>query len=367
MFLAESDIRKHLSKGDLVIDPAPSEAQLGGAAVDLRLGSQFARNALGSGVSAVDLADPLRVLSSVREVPLESVPIGQHVTLSSGERVIATTLEYVHLPLDLLGLLFPRAALERLGLTVGTGTVEPGFQGKLALSLHNTSSAPLLLYPGLRVTRLCLAKLSARRSERYSPRYRVLKGPVLSEIESIRGTIEETAPRLSARAPSAESMARSFAEVLAAEGTSKGKALEDFVAALFASLEGLRVLKRNARLAAEELDLIIKNDVNTGFWRIAGSPLIVECKNWSGKVGAPEISVLVEKLQALSPDAKSGILVALNGITGDSYSDAMLKIREARQRGRYVLVLERRDLEEAASGVSLAQVIERKYEAMIMI
>ena len=98
------------------------------------------------------------------------------------------------------------------------------------------------------------------------------------------------------------------------------------MADLFTSLDGLHILRRNARLRAEELDLVIKNDLTTGFWRIAGSPLIVECKNWSGKVGAREISVLVDKLQALSPDAKTGILVALNAVTGDSYSDAMLKI-----------------------------------------
>lgn len=96
-------------------------------------------------------------------------------------------------------------------------------------------------------------------------------------------------------------MAMRFSEVLTAEGTNKGKALEELVADLFTSFDGLRILKRNARLSAEELDMVIKNDLNTGFWRIAGSPVIIECKNWSGKVGAREIRILVDKLQALSP------------------------------------------------------------------
>jgi Holliday junction resolvase-like predicted endonuclease len=191
--------------------------------------------------------------------------------------------------------------------------------------------------------------------------------PFPTKIESLKATLEEVAPQRSSDAITNQSLAKRLSEVLAAKGPKKGKALEELMASLFASLKGLQILKRNACLQAEELDLIIKNDLTTGFWRIAGSPLIVECKNWSGKVGAREISVLVEKLQALSPDAKAGIMVALNGVSGDSYSDAMLKIREARQRGRYVLVLEYKDLEEVASGISLAQVIERKYDAIVLI
>jgi hypothetical protein len=48
----------------------------------------------------------------------------------------------------------------------------------------------------------------------------------------------------------------------------------------------------------------------------------------------------------MSPDAKTGILVSPKGITGDSTRDAALKIREARQRGRYILVFDRDDLRE---------------------
>ena len=128
-----------------------------------------------------------------------------------------------------------------------------------------------------------------------------------------------------------------------------------------------QILKRNARLRAEELDLVIKNDLTTGFWRLAGSPIIVECKNWAEKVGAPEISLLLDKLQAIGPDAKTGILVALNGITGNSYADAVLKVREARQRGRYILVLDHHDLQEIADGMSLTHVVEKKYGETILI
>ena len=105
-------------------------------------------------------------------------------------------------------------------------------------------------------------------------------------------------------------------------------------------MRGLRVIKRNARLRAEELDLLIRNDLATGFWRLAGSPLVVECKNWADKVGAREVTVLIDKLRTVGPESRTGVLVALNGVTGDFRRDAVLKIREARQAGRFVIVLE---------------------------
>jgi hypothetical protein len=147
----------------------------------------------------------------------------------------------------------------------------------------------------------------------------------------------------------------------------KGPLLEALMEELFAGVEGLSVVKRNARLRAEEIDLIVKSSLGNGFWQIAGSPILVECKNRSGKTGAREISVLVDKLQAISPDAKTGILVAPNGITGDSTRDAVLKIREARQRGRYILVFDREDLRQMVEGAPLEDIIERKYEQLLLI
>ena len=368
MFLSEQDIWERLSKGDLGIDPLPDANQLGAFAIELRLGTQFLEFPLAWRTGPPDPLAPLVSPSSPRQSRSETVPLGQSLVVSPGVTLVAATLEYVHMPLDLAGLLFPRSAWERHGLSVTGGTIDPGFRGKLALTLSNRGSVPIALYPGQRIIRLCLAQLSHASIREYSARkYSIRDAESPAEIESLKATLEEVAPQRSPDAASSQSMSKRLSEALTASATKKGKALEELVADLFTTLDGLHIVGRNPRLAAEELDLVIKNDLTTGFWRIAGSPLIVECKNWSGKVGAREISVLVDKLQALSPDARAAILVALNGITGDSYSDAMLKIREARQRGRYVLVLERKDLEQAAAGISLAHVIERKYDEMVLI
>jgi dCTP deaminase len=365
MFLGADNIQARLAKGDLRIDPLPQEDQLSAFAVDLRLGTQFAQfPAIPSG-AVVDLA-ARSPFGWAQEFDHKNIPLGERFVISPGSTVLAVTLEYVYLPSDLAGLLYPRSALKGFGLSVGTGTIDPGFQGKLTLFLSNVGTASIAVYPGLRVTRLCLVVLSGATTQQYQ-QYQVSDFSLDSEIRSVKAALEHAAPRPAPSPADGGLLARRLSEVLNSKGTKKGKALEELMADIFTSLLGLRILKRNARLRAEELDLVVNNDLATGFWRLAGSPLVVECKNWSARVGAREISVLVDKLRTIGPDAKTGVLVALNGITGDSYSDAVLKIREPRQAGRYILVLERRDLEELADGTSLTDVIERKYDAMLMI
>ena len=284
---------------------------------------------------------------------------------------MGVSLEFVYLPADLAGFLFPQSALERLGLSLAAGSVEPGFQGRLSFLIRNSNPIGFVLRPGQLIIRLCLAQLS-RASEYSVAPYASGKPPLEmspdgDEIRNLKAALEPDAPRRVGYPPPDRSLPERLAAVLAADKATKGKLLEQLMEDILGSIDGLQILKRNARLRAEELDLVIKNDLTTGFWRLAGSPIIVECKNWAEKVGAPEISLLLDKLQAIGPDAKTGILVALNGITGDSYADAVLKVREARQRGRYILVLDHHDLQKIADGMSLTHVVEKKYGETILI
>lgn len=72
-------------------------------------------------------------------------------------------------------------------------------------------------------------------------------------------------------------------------------------------------------------------------------------------------------MRAISPDVRLGILVAPNGVSGDYRSDGLLKIREKRQQGLYIVVLAREDLEAIASGTHASKVIERKYDELFLI
>ena len=77
--------------------------------------------------------------------------------------------------------------------------------------------------------------------------------------------------------------------------------------------------------------------------------------------------MLSDKLTSIGPDAKTGILIALNGISGNALRDAGLKIREKRQKGQYIIVLDRKDLDEIVQRGNSLALIERKYEELIVI
>jgi hypothetical protein len=55
------------------------------------------------------------------------------------------------------------------------------------------------------------------------------------------------------------------------------------------------------------------------------------------------------------------MLVARNGITGDRGRDAVLKTREKRQGGQYLLLLDKTDIDCCVAGESLSTALERRY------
>jgi Restriction endonuclease/HEPN/Toprim N-terminal domain 1 len=132
--------------------------------------------------------------------------------------------------------------------------------------------------------------------------------------------------------------ANALATLRRAEGSqAKGEALEELMAAVFSISPQLQVVERKYSTGDEEIDLVVKNNVDRPFWQGLGSPLLfVECKNWAKPVGAPEIRNFEGKLQNHAPLARVGILVAPGGFT----SEVSNAIRRS-SRDQYTLALVR--------------------------
>lgn len=96
----------------------------------------------------------------------------------------------------------------------------------------------------------------------------------------------------------------------------KGLNLEIFTATLVDSIKGLSIIEKNLRSEFEELDLIVKNNINNPFIQTLNSPiLLIECKNWSTPVGVDEARVFESKIRELGKRANIGMFVAINGVT----------------------------------------------------
>ena len=128
----------------------------------------------------------------------------------------------------------------------------------------------------------------------------------------------------------------------------KKKSLEDLAAKLLAPIEGLKVIRRDTRSSAEEVDLFVRNDSELSFWRKVDTPFLVEYKNWSKPIGAPEIRDLKGKM--VNMGITSAFLICIKGITGSGHRDGLLEVRDARRDGKFIVPVVGADLELVASG-----------------
>jgi dCTP deaminase len=180
--LSDRTIKERLAAGRIVIEPL-DEGAIQPASVDLRLDNQF-RIFKVTTRPYVDVREPLEELT-------ELVTLGEAepFILQPGAFCLATTLETVTLPDDLVARVDGRSSLGRLGLLVHAtaGYIDPGWTGKLTLELSNQSQMPIALYHGMRISQISFFALSSPVERPYgSPglgsKYQGQTGPTPSRI-----------------------------------------------------------------------------------------------------------------------------------------------------------------------------------------
>ena len=144
MVLSDVDLKAVLAAGEIQITPAPDlESQLGACSLDFRLANEFrvferARTAFIDPRGQIDWDSFTRVVT---------VPDGEPFIMHPQELVLASTIEHLTLPADILGRLEGRSSLGRLGIIVhGTAPLFfPGFTGAAVMELGNIGPMPVAL------------------------------------------------------------------------------------------------------------------------------------------------------------------------------------------------------------------------------
>ena len=150
MILSDRDIVAALESGRIKIDPAPDlERQLGSVSVDFRLGTTFMMFEH-SMHAYIDPRHPHSIGDAMRTI---EVAPDEPFIMQPGDFALASTIESLELPDDLLGRLEGRSSIARLGITVhSTAAVfEPGWVGTATMELSNLGRMAVALYPGMRV------------------------------------------------------------------------------------------------------------------------------------------------------------------------------------------------------------------------
>jgi dCTP deaminase len=182
MVLSDRTIKEELAKGRIVIDPL-GEGCIQPASVDVHLGDRMLvfRN---SRRPYIDVREDMSDLTEMVIID-DDLPFMLH----PGEFVLATLIEHLSIPDDLLGRLDGKSSLGRVGLLIHStaGFVDPGWRGRLTLELSNVSNLPITLYKGMSIGQISFLRLTTSADNPYgSPKlgskYQDQTGPTPTKL-----------------------------------------------------------------------------------------------------------------------------------------------------------------------------------------
>lgn len=183
MILSDTQLIEAIQTGWLSFDPPVDiPVQVQPASIDLRLGDTFrvynyAQHHLIDPTQDVDL-------DSISELVNQQ---GNRFILHPGAFVLGSTLEYVRIPIDLVGRLEGRSSIGRIGVVVHStaGFIDCGFHGHITLEISNIGKIPVALHPGMRVCQLTLMETGPV-ARPYGPlrgsKYQYQEGPTASRL-----------------------------------------------------------------------------------------------------------------------------------------------------------------------------------------
>lgn len=148
----------------------------------------------------------------------------------------------------------------------------------------------------------------------------------------------------------------------------KGKTLEELAAFVLGNIDdGIKVDRRkNIRTYSDEIDLYVINESEDLFWHdIFGPKFIVECKNWKRPVSSRDVLAFFGLLHL--NDLQTGIFFTTSRITGNTRKDAGLVLRDCRNAGTHIIVIDGKCLEEIAKGTHPSVIVRNKYHELCQI
>lgn len=185
MILSDKDIKKIIKEKKLLFNPKLSNDQIGPASVDLKL----------SGVFKTFNTNKHSLLDIKKELPKDftkttNVKKNEYFVLHPNDFVIASTIEYIKVPDDLVVRVEGKSSLARMGVLVHTaGFIDPGFEGNVTLEISNQSNLAVTLYPGMYICQIAIESLSSPAETPYNKRKKSLylkqRGPTETNIKNL--------------------------------------------------------------------------------------------------------------------------------------------------------------------------------------
>jgi dCTP deaminase len=180
--LSDRTIKEEIAARRLRIEPL-DETAIQPASLDVRLDREF-RVFNVTSRPFVDVREPVDELTD-----LLAIKDDEPFVIQPGTFCLASTIETITIPDDIVARVDGKSSLGRLGLLVHAtaGYVDPGWTGKLTLELSNQSQMPIALYYGMRIAQISFIRLTTPvdrpyGSEELGSKYQGQTGPTPSRI-----------------------------------------------------------------------------------------------------------------------------------------------------------------------------------------
>lgn len=182
MNLNRKRVKELIENGELFISPILEDSQFSELTIDFRLGTDF--------LVAVDGSNPFIDASQNNDdhFPIRRSfqptrrKLGDTFLFHPNQTVLASSLEYIKLPMNTYGVLNMRSSYLRLGLSV-SAIVQPGYCGCISLELTNVNKVPLNLTIGAPIVEMRLFQMKSQSNYFYKPRkYMCQVRPLMSAV-----------------------------------------------------------------------------------------------------------------------------------------------------------------------------------------
>lgn len=169
MYLTKKKIIRLLEKKRLYIRPLLEKSQINDVSLDLRLGTDFLVSVQGRD-AYINASHNNPKYGEIDMFFQETRRrLGETFIVYPQQTVLASSLEYIKMPNDVLGIISVRSTYSRLGLSL-TSIVQPGYTGCLSLELTNNNKNPINLTVGSCLFQIRFSQISG--SQNYFSRER---------------------------------------------------------------------------------------------------------------------------------------------------------------------------------------------------
>ncbi len=149
-------------------------------------------------------------------------------------------------------------------------------------------------------------------------KYDIFKVKVLEEVDKIVQQFEDN-PKMYQK--SLESL---YADAKNESDTYlKGSKFEQFISILFAQMGFIHITKRVRDKSLNEVDLIVRNEINDNFFQKFSPYILIECKNTDAKVDKNSFIQFLHKVENTNGLSNLGVLITSNSLTRNTYIEAV--------------------------------------------